>query len=144
MMNSSLESHRQEMSGRRSEEEFLLGYDRYRSDVYFNDESNLRRSPSDGTCLINIREGRESKKYLKKSCYFRIEWSAAIFLAAFMWRRPLNSVFLATATHRGSGGVSDGTGTQMRAYLIDKCRIKMVWRMLYNVRNPPWEGDREK
>ena len=35
------------MNGRRSEEEFLLGYDKYSSDMCSNDESDLHRSFSD-------------------------------------------------------------------------------------------------
>ena len=29
---------------------------------------------------------------MRKSCYHRIKCNTATFLAAFMWRRPLNSV----------------------------------------------------
>ena len=43
-----------------------------------------------------------------------------------MWRRPLNSVALATITHRKPKKVSDGTDTQVKAQMINKCRIKMV------------------
>ena len=42
----------------------------------------------------------ESHKYLGKSCYHRIECTTVTFLAAFMLRKPLNSVVLATTTHR--------------------------------------------
>ena len=58
-----------------------------------------------GMCLINIR-GRRKHKISKKSCYHRIKCIAAIFLTAFMWRRPLNSAVLAITTHkRLKGGV---------------------------------------
>ena len=43
-----------------------------------------------------------------------------------MWRRPLNSVALATITHRKPKKVSDRTDTQIKAQMINKCRIKMV------------------
>ena len=58
-----------------------------------------------------------------------------------MWRRPPNSAALATTTHRKSERVSDGTGTQVGAYMINKCKTKMTQRELYNVRDPPREGD---
>ena len=61
-----------------------------------------------------------------------------------MWIRPLNCVALANATHRKPKRVFDGTGTQVRAQMINKCRIKMVQRELYNVRDPPWGGGPEK
>ena len=76
-------------------------------------------------------------KYLRKSCYNRIKCIAATFLAAFMWRRPLNSAALATTTHRRLKGVSDGMGTQVGTQMINKCRIKMAQKRLYNVRDPP-------
>ena len=58
---------------------------------------------------------KETQKYLKKNCYHRIKCTAATFLDAFMWRRPLNSTALATTTHRKPKWVSDGTATQVRA-----------------------------
>ena len=61
-----------------------------------------------------------------------------------MWRRPLNSTTLAYATHRKPKRVSDGTSTQVRAQMINKCKIKMVQKGLYNVKDPPCEGGGEK
>ncbi|KAL0014327.1 hypothetical protein SO802_001396 [Lithocarpus litseifolius] len=58
---------------------------------------------------------------------------SAIFLAVFMWRRPLNSAALATTTHKKPKRVSDVTGTQVRAQMINKCRIEMDSQWLYNV-----------
>ena len=78
-----------------------------------------------------------TQKYLRESCYHCIECTAATFLAALMLRRPLNSAVLATTTHRKPERVSDGTGTQAMAQMINKCRIKMVQKELYNVRDPP-------
>ena len=54
-----------------------------------------------------------------------------------MWRRPLNSAVLATTTHIKPEKVSDGTSTQVRAQMINKCRMKMIQMELYNVRDPP-------
>ena len=59
------------------------------------------------------------------------------FLTAFMWRRPLNSAALATTTHRKSEEMSDGIGTQVKAQMIDKCKMKIILRELYNVRDLP-------
>ena len=64
-------------------------------------------------------------------------------MAIFMWRRPLNSVALAITTHRKPEKVSDEIGTQVRAQMINKCRMKMIQRELYNVRDPPGEGDQK-
>ena len=80
---------------------------------------------------------KETQKYLRKSYYHRIKCTAATFLAAFTWRRPLNSTALATTTHRKLKNVPDGTGTQVRAQMINKCSIKIVHRELYNMRDPP-------
>ena len=51
-----------------------------------------------------------------------------------MWRRHLNSEVLTTTTHKKSGEVSDGTGTQVISQTIDKCRVRMIQRELYNVK----------
>ena len=81
---------------------------------------------------------KKIQKYLRKGCYHHIKCTAAIFLAAFMWRRPLNSATaLATTTHRKPKNVSNGTSTQVRAQMINKCRMKMIQKELYNVRDPP-------
>ena len=85
----------------------------------------------------------ETKKYLRKSCCHRIECPAANFLAAFMWRKPMNNAGLATTIHRRSERVSDGTSTQVLAQMTNKCRIKIVQDELYNVRDPSWIGDRK-
>ena len=129
------------MNGRWSEEEFLLGYDKYSSNMYFNNQGDLPRSSNDRDVHHGHTRRRGTQKYLKESCYHRIECIAATFLAAFMLRRPLNSVALATTTHRKPESVSNRTGTQVRAQMINKCRIKMALRELYNVRDPPWKRD---
>ena len=64
---------------------------------------------------MNVRDRMGAEKYLKKSCYHRIECSVTNSLTAFMWRRPLNSVALVVPTHRGPVRVSDGTSTQVVA-----------------------------
>ena len=60
-----------------------------------------------------------------------------------MWRRPLNSTVLAATTHKKLKKVSTGTSTQVIAQMINKCRIKMVQKKLYNVRDLPRRGDRK-
>ena len=91
------------------------------------------------------RTGRvEAMKYLRKSCCHCVECPVTNFLATFMWRRPLNSAALATTTHRKPKRVSDWTSTQVVAQMINKCRIKIVQKELYNVRDPPWIEDRKK
>ena len=87
-------------------------------------------------------ERMEARKYLRKNCCHRIECPVANFLAAFMWRKPLNSATLTTTTHRRPERVSDGTDTQVVAQMTNKCRIKIVQKGLYNVRDSSWMGDR--
>ena len=79
---------------------------------------------------------KETQKYLRKNYYHHIKCAAITFLTAFMWRRLLNSVTLAITTHRKLEKVSDGTGTQVKAQIINKCRIKMIQMEQYNVKNP--------
>ena len=85
----------------------------------------------------------EAKKYLKKSCYHRIECSATNSLAAFMWRILFNNAALVAPTHKGPVRVSDGTSTQVVAQTIDKQRAKIIQREIYNVRDPRGKEDRE-
>ena len=80
---------------------------------------------------------KEIKKCLRESCYPCIKCTAATFLAAFMWRKLLNSAVLATITHKRPERVSDGSSTQVVALMINKCRIKIIKKELYNVRDPP-------
>ena len=89
-------------------------------------------------CLMNMKErgGGRTQKYLRKNCYHHIKFTITTFLTAFIWRRHLNSEILATTTHRKPGGVSNGTGTQMMSQTIDKCRVKIIQRKLYNIKIP--------
>ena len=87
------------------------------------------------TCLMNIKERERAQKYLRKSCYHRIKFIVTTSLAAFMWRRHLNSEILVTTTHIKLGDVSDETTTQVKSQMIDKCKVKMIQRELYNVKN---------
>ena len=71
-----------------------------------------------------------------KSCYHLIKYTVTAFLTAFMWRRHLNSEVLVTTTHKKSGEVSDGIGTQVISQTVNKCMVKMIQMELYNVNNP--------
>ena len=83
------------------------------------------------------REKEENSKYLRKSCHHHIKCTAATFLAALMWRRPLNSVTFTTATHKGLKGVSDGMGAQVGVQMINKSKAQMIRKGLYNIEKPP-------
>ena len=126
------------------EEEYLLGYDKYSSNMYSNNQGDLPRNSSDRGVHYEHTRKRGTQKYLKESCYHRIECTTATFLAAFMWRKPLNNATLATTTHRKPRRVSNGTGTQVTAQMTNKCKIKMVQREIYNVRDLPLGGDKKK
>ena len=98
--------------GRWSEEEYLLGQAKHRSDIDPNDQSDLRGSSSDRDVHHEHTRRKGTQKYLRENCYHRIECTAATFLTAFIWRKPLNSAALATTTHRKPTKVSDGIDTQ--------------------------------
>ena len=127
--------------GGQSEEEYLLGYAKYSSNVYPNSQGDLLGSSSDRNMHHEHTRRMGTQEYLRESCYHCIECPTANFLAAFMWRRPLNSAVLATTTHRRLERVSNGTSTQIVTQMIDKCRIKIVQRELYNIRGPSWIRD---
>ena len=120
-----------------SEEEYLLRHDKYSSNMYSNNQGDLLGSSNDKEVHHKRIRMMGTQKYLRESCYHRIECTTTTFLAAFMLRRLLNSAVLATTTHRKPERVFDGIGTQVRAQMINKCRIKMGQREIYNVRDPP-------
>ena len=82
------------------------------------------------------RRRKETQKYIRKSCYHHIKCIVITFLAAFMWRKHLNSEVLATTTYKKPGEVFDGIGTQVISQTVNKCRAKLIKRELYNVMNP--------
>ena len=45
----------------------------------------------------------------------------------------MNSVTLATATHKELIGVSDGTGVQVGDWMINKYKAQMIGKGLYNM-----------
>ena len=110
------------------EEEYLLGHDKYSPNMYSSNQGDLPGNSSDKDVHHKHIRMMGTQKYLRESYYHSIECTAATFIAAFMLRRPLNNVALATTTHRKSERVSDWTDTQVRAQMIKKCRIKMAQR----------------
>ena len=65
-------------------------------------------------------------------------------LAALMMKGPLNSMALVAATHRGSGKVADGTSTRVMACTINRWRVRIDWKEVYNGKDPPRMRDCEK
>ena len=59
--------------------------------MYPNNQGDIPGSSNDRDVPHERRKKMRARKYLRKSYCHRIECSAANFLAAFMWRRPLNS-----------------------------------------------------
>ena len=57
-----------------------------------------------------------------------------------MWRRHLNSEALVTTTHKEPENVADRIDTQVKFQMNDKCRVKMIRKELYNVKNPLCRG----
>ena len=57
-------------------------------------------------CIPQTRRKEGNVRYPRRGCCYRIKCVAATFLAALMWRGPVNSAVLATTTHRRlKGGV---------------------------------------
>ena len=113
----------------------------HRLNVYSTTQSDLPGNFTEKDMRYKRTRRRGARKYLRKSCYYCIECPATNFLVAFMWKRPLNSAALATTTHKTPERVFDETNTQVLAQMINKCRIKIVERELYNVRDLPWIRD---
>ena len=68
----------------------------------------------------------ESPKDLRKNYYHRIKCTLTTFLAAFMWRRYLNSEILVTTTHKEPEEVADGIDTQVKFQMNNKYKVKMI------------------
>ena len=49
-----------------------------------------------------------------------------------MWKRHLNSETLVTTTHKEPEDMADGTDTQVKSQMNDKCRVKMIKKEKYN------------
>ena len=124
-----------------SEKEIPLEYGQHSSSLCPNNWRDLPRSSKDEDVSYEHRRRKETQKYLRTNYYHRIKCTVTTFLTAFMWRRHLNSEALATTTHKKPGEVFDGTGTQVISQTVNKCRVKMIQRELYNVRNPLSEED---
>ena len=106
----------------------------------FSDTTNVDQVCSlvTGVRLMNMWEERKLK-YLRKNYHHHIKCAATTFLTALMWRRPLNSAALAATTHRRLKWVSDGIGTQVGTQMINKCKVQMTRKELYNLEEPPWD-----
>ena len=61
-----------------------------------------------------------------------------------MWKRPLNSVTLATATHTELERVSDGISIQVKLRMINKWRVKIIQRRIYKVKESFMKRGRER
>ena len=75
-----------------SEEEYLLRQAKHRSYIDPNDRNDLPGSSRDRDVRHKLTRKKGTQKYLRESCYHRIECTAATFLTVFMWRISLNSV----------------------------------------------------
>ena len=56
----------------------------------------------------------------------------------------MSSVALATTTHRKEGGMSDGTDTQVKVQMINKCKVLMTSKRLYKRGGVPMKKGTEK
>ena len=86
-------------------------YDKYNSNMCPNNQGNLPGNSNNKDTHHKRTRMMGTQKYPRESCYHHIKCTTATLLVAFMWRRSLNSVALATATHRKPIGVSDVTST---------------------------------
>ena len=111
--------------------------------VYSITQNDLSGNSTERNVHYECTGRMKARKYLRKSCCYRIECPAVNFLAAFIWGRPLNSAALAITTHRRPERVFNGTNTQVVVQMINKCRIKIVQNELYNIRDSPWIVDRK-
>ena len=65
-------------------------------------------------------------------------------LAALIRKGLLNSAALVAATHRGFGKAADGMSIRVMTCTINRWRVKIDWKEIYNGRDPPRMEDRKK
>ena len=94
-----------------SEEEYLIGHDKYSSNMYSSNQGDILGSSSDKDVHHKRIRMMETHKYLRERCYHRIECIIATFLVVFILRRPLNSAVLATISYRKLDRVFDTIDT---------------------------------
>ena len=70
--------------GRQSEEEYLLGQAKHRSDIDLNNQSDFPGSSNDRDVRHKRIRKMGTQKYLRENCYHRIECSVANSLTALM------------------------------------------------------------
>ena len=70
--------------GGQSEEEYLLGHAKYSSNIYPDSQGDLPGSSSGRDVHHEHTRRMGTQKYLRESCYYRIECPAANLLASFM------------------------------------------------------------
>ena len=75
---------------------------------------------------MDLKGRWEGPKDLRKNCCYRIKRTITTSLASFMWRRNLNSDTLVITTHKEPEEVANGTDTQVKSQMNDKCRFKMI------------------
>ena len=56
----------------------------------------------------------------------------------------MNSAALVAATHKGFEKVADGASTRIMTCMINRWRVKIDWKEVYNVRDPPRMGDHRR
>ena len=116
---------------RRSEEKCLLGRTKYGSNMH----SACYKDPLLRALVTGIvpqaRKREESVGCQRRGYSCHIKCMTATFLAPLMWRRLVNSVALATSTHKKMGGMSDGIDTQVKVQMINQCKALMTSRGLY-------------
>ena len=114
----------------------FLGPNKCLSGQLHLDLCNFPGNSSDEDRLQMSKERIRTRNILGKSCYHRIKCITPTFLAALMWRRPLNSVFnhyYPQKTKKAAGEDRD-----LNAGLDDKqVDGGNEWRGLYNGRKPP-------
>ena len=70
--------------GRLSKDKDIFGYDKYSSNTYSDDQSDLPRNSIDRDARHEHIGRRGTQKHIRKDCHHHIECIAATFLAILM------------------------------------------------------------
>ena len=100
-------------------------------------KATFQKSSVIGMRFTDMRKGWRYGNIWEMTDTTALNAKTATLLAAFIWRRRLNSVSLANATHRRPRNVADGISTQVKVQMINRCKEKMSQKELYKLKDSP-------
>ena len=117
-----------EITGKLSNEIFLLGSIERGSIVYLDHYNNSPQSLHRVETPHEHMGKKEDSKIFREKLLPPIKCIIPTFMVTFMWSKPLNSISWEITTQKKLKKKFDGTNTQVMAWMMNKCRERIVQR----------------